>query len=277
MKYDVLDELTDIGRKLGLGKIPGVKRFYSWLYSNLAANWSESNEIETVEVEHEGYKLLKHPKYEHKTREPEVRDYLYNNTSAGDTVVDIGAHQGVHTLSLRRFVGSSGTVISFEPIPYWANGIRKTVEANSFENVRVEQKAISETTGEVTISIDRPVTSQASITTESETGTSISVKSIQLGDYLRDSGLSRVNVAKIDIEGGEYNVLCESDALEYIETLVVELHPHKIGHNKSKHIFDSLENKGEITDLEGSKIGIEDIEMDGPVHIAWCCFSNTDL
>src|SRR6266436_206522 len=43
----------------------------------------------------------------------------------GDTVLDIGANVGAHTLHLARLVGNNGTVIAYEPTAYAVRKLRQ--------------------------------------------------------------------------------------------------------------------------------------------------------
>jgi len=47
--------------------------------------------------------------------EPEVATTISDALFEGDTAIDVGAHVGHHTVSMRRAVGESGDVIALEP------------------------------------------------------------------------------------------------------------------------------------------------------------------
>lgn len=55
----------------------------------------------------------------------------------GDTVIDVGAFYGFHTLALARFVGDAGMVCAFEPHMKNANLLRDHLNMNKVDNVRV--------------------------------------------------------------------------------------------------------------------------------------------
>src|SRR5262245_25241322 len=62
-----------------------------------------------------------------------VRNWL----EPGATFIDVGSNKGDFTLLAAKVVGSDGRVLSFEPEPnncYW---IRKSIEANRYENIRL--------------------------------------------------------------------------------------------------------------------------------------------
>ncbi len=66
----------------------------------------------------------------------------------GMRVLDIGANVGYYTALLAKQVGPRGSVIAFEPAPANYAVLGKTVQANSFGNVRTVQGAVSESSGE---------------------------------------------------------------------------------------------------------------------------------
>ncbi len=49
--------------------------------------------------------------------EEHVRKAIHGHLSAGDVAIDVGAHVGHHTVSMRKAVGSAGTVVAIEPHP----------------------------------------------------------------------------------------------------------------------------------------------------------------
>src|SRR5439155_3307091 len=56
-------------------------------------------------------------RYAAETYEPAVFDYLKRKVQAGMMVFDVGAHVGLFTVLLARWVGPSGRIFAFEPAP----------------------------------------------------------------------------------------------------------------------------------------------------------------
>jgi FkbM family methyltransferase len=65
------------------------------------------------------------------------------------TVVDVGAHVGLHSLRLSREVGRAGRVIAVEPSPANASLLRKHLIWNGCQNVTVIEAAVGEEAGEI--------------------------------------------------------------------------------------------------------------------------------
>ena len=63
-----------------------------------------------------------------------------------DCVFDIGANVGQHATMLRRRAGYRGTIISFEPVPRFADVLRRKAKLDG--NWHVENVAIDKTAGE---------------------------------------------------------------------------------------------------------------------------------
>lgn len=80
-------------------------------------------------------------------REIELLDSFVH---AGDTVVDIGAFIGTHTLALAQMVGS-GRVYAFEPQPMFFEVLKNNIEQNGLTNVTALNEAVSETAGQLEI------------------------------------------------------------------------------------------------------------------------------
>lgn len=67
----------------------------------------------------------------------------------GDSVLDVGANIGFHTIRLAARVGPSGRVYAFEPMPQNLELLRRSIEENHFEQrVVVQNAAVSESPGE---------------------------------------------------------------------------------------------------------------------------------
>src|SRR6266702_4352906 len=74
------------------------------------------------------------------------RRVLARHLSSGSIVVDAGANIGIYSQFLARCVGPTGMVHSFEPSP--ENFARLRAAVASLPNVRVNQLALSDKTGE---------------------------------------------------------------------------------------------------------------------------------
>jgi len=73
----------------------------------------------------------------------EVVKVAYQNIiSAGDHVIDVGAHDGFHTNPMAKAVGRKGKVYAFEPIPYLLRNLKKQIKKNRLSNVELYKKAL---------------------------------------------------------------------------------------------------------------------------------------
>jgi FkbM family methyltransferase len=128
----------------------------------------------------------------------------------GATVLDVGAHHGLYTLLASKLVGSKGRVIAFEPSPRELNRLKRHIRVNSCSNVQVCAFALGKVAKRETLHLVdgtedwcnslRPPAVQAR-TAQVE----IEVKS--LDEFLKESPLPTVDFVKLDVEGGELDVL----------------------------------------------------------------------
>ena len=126
--------------------------------------------------------------------------------SAGDIVIDAGAHFGAFTLLASRMVGPEGRVIAIEPVPECVAALRHVVEANALTNVEIVAQAVSSYCGEMTMDVDPNDLSASSLCASEAPApqpgkTSVPVTTIDI--LTRDLALQRVDAIKMDLEGGE--------------------------------------------------------------------------
>ena len=74
-----------------------------------------------------------------------VKILLYLLVNENDTVVDVGANIGVHTLNLSRLVGNQGVVHSFEPVPLLFTQLAYHCLLNNCMNVKLYQVGLNDT------------------------------------------------------------------------------------------------------------------------------------
>ncbi len=71
-------------------------------------------------------------------------EFLRYLIGSGDTVLDIGAFIGTHTLAFAQKVSDGGKVYAFEPQPICFEVLKKNVEQNALTNVSAFNTAVSD-------------------------------------------------------------------------------------------------------------------------------------
>lgn len=139
----------------------------------------------------------------------------------GMAVVDVGANIGYYLLLFEHVVGPTGRVLCIEPEPDNVADLRRVVDANRFENVRVLPMALGSRSG--TAQLARGL--NGVIVTA---GTSVMVPVARLDDVWHQEGfLDQVDFVKIDVEGYEGEVLAGAQNLlaERKPRIFLEMHP----------------------------------------------------
>lgn len=138
--------------------------------------------------------------------------YFMKNVKAGDTVVDIGTNVGYFTLLAAKLVGVQGCVIGYEANPQMYTFVQNNIAMNWVtDQVKLFNKAVYSKKTEITFQLsenfhayssisDRPV-----IDNVNDSFTSISVPAVDLDSEL--GSMDKIDLLKIDIEGGEYQAL----------------------------------------------------------------------
>ena len=136
--------------------------------------------------------------------------FLWRNLKPGAVFLDIGAHHGVYSVVAAKRLGTNGTVVAFEPSFRECRRLRIHLRLNRLRSVRAEPLALGSaactrkffqvTSGDTTRGGLRPPAS-------SDRVSEISVETIRLDDYVSQFPLTRVDLVKLDVEGGEREVL----------------------------------------------------------------------
>jgi FkbM family methyltransferase len=171
---------------------------------------------------------------------------LKNFIPKGSTVLDVGAHQGTHTLAFAKLVGNTGNVIAFEPQRSMFQIIGGTVALNELYNVRVYNFAVGEKRDTVKIPIF-DYTRRAHFSGMKVTNQSDGENVIQVGidDLITELAIDVDNISlmKIDVEGMEYQVLLGSKKLLSLQNLIIYFELHK-GNQYYSQIIDLLRSNG---------------------------------
>lgn len=136
----------------------------------------------------------------------------------GSVVFDIGANIGIFTLPLARAVGQTGTVHAFEPHPRYRQRLLTNLALNNLRNVVVQDVALGPTAGTAVLHAATQAGSGiASLRGDyGQDEEQFDCRLDTLDNYVRRHALSRVDLIKIDTEGGELPIL--TGATETLET-----------------------------------------------------------
>jgi FkbM family methyltransferase len=140
-------------------------------------------------------------------------------------VVDAGANIGLATMELRlRF--PEARIIACEPDPKAYATLVRNVGGDP--GVEAHNVALSDADGETTL-----WTSPTSVVSSFERTLGgqrpVTVPTLTLASLLARTGVDRVDLLKLDVEGAERLVLSDGAPLERVDALVGEVHPSLIG------------------------------------------------
>ena len=134
----------------------------------------------------------------------------------GDVVFDVGANRGIFTALMSNLAGRQGRVHAFEPSPDTCALLRSTLatRARSPANVTVNATAVGAEDGTATLHTPQHDHGQASLKTH-DTGSwsggapvqSRVIAVTRLDTYVASLRPARIDVVKMDIEGGELPAL----------------------------------------------------------------------
>lgn len=176
-----------------------------------------------------------------------IRDIFFKRVYASGfpfyqncTIIDIGAHKGYFSLFASKNAGPKAIIYSIEPEPSNFNSLIQNIKANSVNNISAHQGAISGTTGKQTLYLSDSVNHSLLKVKENhpyiKQEKSIKVEVFSLKDFLYNNSISEVEFLKIDCEGGEYDILFNTDdqTLSRIKTIALEFHDLN---NSDKNIY----------------------------------------
>jgi FkbM family methyltransferase len=167
------------------------------------------------------------------THEMKVQNAISSLLLPGTVVYDVGAHVGIISLGAAKLVGGTGHVVAFEPDPENAAALHESVLLNHFQDrMQIVQAAVWSHSEPGGIAFRRSKThaSQGGVLADANepvlaSGDVIQVPAIRLDDFIA-TGAPAPDLIKIDVEGGEYEVLCGGLQLFQSERpdIIVEVH-----------------------------------------------------
>ncbi len=185
----------------------------------------------------------------------------------GDTVLDIGANIGAHTLQLARCVGPTGRVVAMEPTEYAFGKLLTLLQNNkplsdivTPHQVMLTAQSNAELAPELYSSWPVDASSEPRHALHLGAGkTTRGARPVMLDDLVRGDGLQRIDLIKLDVDGWEMDVLhgARQTLRELKPPIVFELAPCTLeerGHT-GQEMLDELASHGyAFSTLGGSPI-----------------------
>jgi FkbM family methyltransferase len=163
--------------------------------------------------------------------EPDLTHFIAGRLTDGDVFIDIGANIGYYSLLAAECVGTGGRVVAVEASPTVFGELQRNVLANDFENrIREVNKAAAATAGTLTIYAG-PLHNVGMSTTVQTHGmrAESTVEALPLDQLLTSDEIASTRLIKIDVEGGEPDVVAGMTnlikALRADAEIVIELSP----------------------------------------------------
>lgn len=176
--------------------------------------------------------------------EKEMGNVFKKYIQKGDTVLDIGANIGYHSLYCAALLNNTGKVYSFEPIPRLAKQLESSVKINNFSNIQICNFGLAESDQDKKVLYLRDENIGGSSLFRYENielvkvmgTTEVALK--KLDNFLPHE---KVSLIKIDVEGYEY------EALRGAHELLSKCHPYIL--MEYSPIFYTQENDHKALDL----------------------------
>lgn len=215
-----------------------------------------------------GYKFVVDParwerRYLFGAYEPDIVTVLERFCEPDMTVVDIGAHYGYFSLLMAKLVMPNGRCLAIEAAPLNAAIIRRAIELNQIENLSVHEFAASDFDGAARFAIEQTgfmghLESDRGVRDDSSY---IAVAQYRLDTRIREFGIDRIDLMKIDVEGAEDRVLRGAKQIlrDSRPILIVEVHNFESATKFAQPLVRWIIEQG---------YDVHSIETDTPVDVA---------
>jgi FkbM family methyltransferase len=185
------------------------------------------------------------------TYESVVGALFLERVGKGDCVIDVGANKGYYTLVACKKVGPTGRVLAYEPEPRNLADIIASKEANGFDNLFVSAKALADKAGEASFVNDGWKEKNSAWGKLVEPGEQRSdvvvVTTCALDDELESQNIAKVDMLKLDIQGGEFAAIDgmrKSLQTHAIRRMLLELHDMQLSKDQCDYILKRIHEAG---------------------------------
>jgi FkbM family methyltransferase len=142
--------------------------------------------------------------------------FLWRFLQPGMTFFDVGAYHGLYSILAMLKLRSQGRVVAFEPSARERRRLESNLRLNGLSGLAVEPFAVSAREGtQALFTVLSGFTSMNSLRPPSVQSPvkEVVVETITLDGYLKQKAIERVDLMKLDLEGGEKEAICGAGRL----------------------------------------------------------------
>jgi len=183
----------------GLRKIGFIGWIYDYLFSHSKPEYFE---IDGRKIYTDKLDILQLYRSKEYTYEDFINEVVRKEIKEGSVFLDLGAHVGFYTSMAAEAVGPNGKVFAFEPDPSNLEALKKTMAANGYKNVILEQKAVSDKVGTATFFLYGSTNNSMAPNLYDRKADTLTVETISMDEYFSHRP-EKIDFIKMDIEGAE--------------------------------------------------------------------------
>jgi FkbM family methyltransferase len=167
---------------------------------------------------------------------------------SGDKVAEMGAFRGYYCMRLAKQVGKSGKVIAIEPVESNLFYLRKNIEANYLDQVKIVNKGVWKEKAVMTFQREKHDYQSGSLGIQYSDADKFLVEVDSLDNILQESGISHVDFMIIQLNGVELEAL-EGLTADKPSNLAIAARYRKGGQLAAGLIRKHLVEKGYKTEI----------------------------
>ncbi len=160
---------------------------------------------------------------------------LKNLLQPDSTFIDIGANIGYFSLLAAKAAPKS-KIVAFEPVSYFFDALENNIALNHFKNIQSVKSAVGEKEEDrlIYLSAGNNAGMSSFHPPENYSGSNETVKVVTLDSWFAGSGLAKIDIIKIDVEGSELAVLkgMKEIITRFKPHILLELNPETLAYFK---------------------------------------------
>lgn len=156
-------------------------------------------------------------------------------TEAKGAILDIGAHAGFFSLYAAA-LNPNKKIYALEPEPANFLALKQNTKLNpEFNKIKLFNTALAAETGQKILYLSVDSHNHSLVKGEDNGFQELLIKTTSLGDFCQEQKISEIALLKMDIEGGEHEIIKNFSPAEFdlIDNLFLEVHETEFGFYQS--------------------------------------------